>query len=147
MKSIKTRRHISFAVYRTRFLKEEENMLPSAGLYQNVFRNISLSWGFFDWFAWIPGVWGNCIKSLATTGVHDYHEHVREMLFVFGRAHGRRKGSRGALSPIDFEIWYFPIHLFVEKCFPAIFKLIKWNFTIVGRSGKYPSEAHGWAKN
>jgi len=31
---------------------------------------------------------GNCIKSLAITGNHDSRIHVRERIFVFGRAHG-----------------------------------------------------------
>jgi len=39
--------------------------------------------------------------------------HVGERIFVFGRAHERRQGS---LSLTDFENWYFPIRILVEKC-------------------------------
>jgi len=35
--------------------------------------------------------------------------------------HGRRKEGRGYQAPLDFEIWYFPINVLVEKCFLLVF--------------------------
>jgi len=37
------------------------------------------------------------------------------------RRHGRRKGGRGVLTSLEFEIWYFPISLLVEICFSLSF--------------------------
>jgi len=62
-----------------------------------------------------------CIKSLSTTGAHDYHAHFRERTF----------GAEG-LTPLDFEIWHFPIHFFVQNCYSVSFEMVKWNFTMVG---------------
>ena len=83
--------------------------------------------GIFQLVCLNPGVWRKCIESPATAGVRDYHERVRDWIFVFGRAHGLRKGNRGGLDPLDFEIWYFSVHFFEEKYIPASFELVKWN--------------------
>jgi len=43
--------------------------------------------------------------------------------------HGRRKGGGKTL---DFEIQWFPIYFFKEKCFSICFEWVKLNFTMVG---------------
>jgi len=41
------------------------------------------------------------------------------------------KGLEGGTDPFDFEIWYFPINLLLEKCFSLTLELANWDFTTV----------------
>jgi len=54
---------------------------------------------------------------------------------------GVGRGGQG-LSSLDFQIWYFPINILVEKCISLSFELLKWNFTTVVPPGKNPPDAH-----
>jgi len=40
-------------------------------------------------------------------------------------------GIRRRFSPLDFEIWYFLIHILLEKCVSLCYELVKWHFTTV----------------
>ena len=101
---------ISFASWRTRFLDKASvvNQLPSARFLSARLSKHTCIIGTFGLVCLNPIVREKSIESFATTGAHDYHIHVRETIFVFGWAHGRRKGGgQGGLASLDFKIVFF----------------------------------------
>jgi len=46
------------------------------------------------------------------------------------------KDVQGGEGPLEFEIWCFPIKFLAKQGCSLSFELVKWNFTIVGTTGK-----------
>ena len=156
---------ISFASWRTRFLDKASvvNQLPSARFLSARLSKHTCIIGTFGLVCLNPIVREKSIESFATTGAHDYHIHVRETIFVFGWAHGRRREG-GTWPPSILKLFFsysFGVEIFffwqfcvgklefhhgcpVSEKMPLV---TTWKNPLLPPPGKKLSNANGRAEN
>ena len=78
---------------------------------------------------------GSITKTYQSPANHSRHRQthwnknvIKQFIGVIIMGVGRG-WQGGVLTPLDFEIWYFSVNVFVKKVFFLRFELLKWNFT------------------